>query len=64
MRQTLTSGTQELERKLAKKEGAVLARGQLEIGLSLALGVEMKGITEAFRPSDDIVQEYLKLLRG
>lgn len=60
MRQTLTSGTQELERKLAEKEGVVLARGQLEIGLSLALGVEMK----AFRPSVDIVQEYLKLLRG
>lgn len=45
----VTPGTEELEKKLDMKEVGMLAHGQPEMGLSLALEVEIKGIMEAFR---------------
>lgn len=64
MRQILTPGTEKLDKKLPVKEVGMLAHGQLEMSRNLAVEVEMKGNTEAFRSWDDIFQEYLNLSRG
>ena len=58
MRQTLTPGPEDLEKKLTAKEIGIRAPAHLETILSLHLEVERKGLMEAFRPSDDILQEY------
>lgn len=44
----VTPGTEELEKKFDMKEVGMPAHGS-EMGLSLALEIEIKGIMEAFR---------------
>ena len=64
MRQTLTPGPEDLENKLTAKEIGIWAPEHLETILSLDLKVERKGLKEAFRTSDDILQEYWTLSGG
>lgn len=58
MRQTLTPGPEDLEKKLTEKEIGIWAPEHLETILGLDLEVERKSLMEAFRTSDDILQEY------
>lgn len=63
MRQTLIPGPEDLEKKLAAKETGIWAPEHLETILSLELEVERKGLMEASRPSDDVLQECRTLSR-
>lgn len=58
MRQTLTPGPEDSEKKLTEKEIGIWATEHLETILGLDLEVERKSLMEAFRTSDDILQEY------
>lgn len=58
MRQALIPGPEDLEKKLTAKEIGIWAPEHLETILSLDLEVERKGLREASRPSDDILQKY------
>ena len=63
MKKTRTPGPKALEKKLCERSwdaGSWAPRNGSEFGT----GGRDEGCMEAFRPLDDIFQEYLKLSRG